>query len=112
TSTEELPGDSAQIAIVDGEWVILDGERQVLHREGGDGPIGLDLGEGALLQGSSEIQDRRTHRILIADSTGLVEVGDAGADRIAEANGVPARPQASGDELTAAWVGASTAALW
>lgn len=106
----ELPGADSQLAIVGDSWAILDTDRQLLLREGEDA-VQLDLDGGALLQRSSTIDELLEGRVVVADQSGLIAVGGS-AERIANANGTPARPQAVGGEFVAAWVGTTSASMW
>ena len=107
---EEVPDEGVQLAIVAGEWVLFDAANGLLWREGG-AITRLEVSGAALLQGSSTAEAGT--EALIADEAGLWAVGrGGGVDRVAEADGVPARPQQVGEEATAAWIGSSEAALW
>lgn len=105
---DEVPTAGVQLAIVAGEWVLFSAESGRLWRAGG-GSAELELTGEALLQGSST---GAGGDVLVADEAGLWSVGrDGAARRVADARGVPARPQQVG-EMTAAWVGSAGAGLW
>lgn len=111
----EVPAQGVQLAIVAGKWVLFDEGNGLLWREDLADPVELDTTGVALLQGSStgvaggEIAGTDA---LVADEAGLWAVDrDGRAERIAEASGVPARPQQAG-ELAAAWIGSSGAGMW
>lgn len=111
----EVPAQGVQLAIVAGKWVLFDEGNGLLWREDLADPVELDTTGVALLQGSStevaggEIAGTDA---LVADEAGLWVVDrDGRAERIAEASGVPARPQQAG-ELAAAWIGSSGAGMW
>ncbi|QZY53491.1 hypothetical protein KVY00_10965 [Leucobacter tenebrionis] len=129
TETEEAPpdaGEGAQLAIVAGEWVLLDAESGRLWREGSGRPVEFGVGGDALLQASStagastagaspgraEGAGLGDSEALVADGSGLWSVSAQGAERIAEAAGVPTQPTQVGAGRYAAWLGPSGASLW
>ncbi|WP_449276940.1 Ig-like domain-containing protein [Leucobacter sp. GX24907] len=108
---EGIPTERLQLAIVGGDWVILDLEGGELWREGRGDAAELDLEGTAMLQASSARAAGAD--ALIADEAGLWSVApDGDAERIAEADGVPAKPAAVGEHRYAAWIGAGEGAFW
>src|SRR5690606_28784301 len=108
---EGVPEEQVQLAIVAGDWVLLDPEGGELWREGVADPIPVDVSPSARLQASSG--EASGSDVLIADESGLVRVTEAGqAERIAEADGVPTQPIAVGAERYTAWLSSSAGALW
>ncbi|MFA5712473.1 Ig-like domain-containing protein, partial [Mycolicibacterium sp.] len=105
---EEVPAEGVQLAIIGGEWALLDATGGRLWREDGTA-ADVELVGSALLQGSST--GGSDTPVLIADEAGLWAVGD-GVERVSTAEGVPARPEQVGDDLVAAWIGSTSAALW
>ncbi|MBK0417597.1 hypothetical protein JD276_00910 [Leucobacter sp. CSA1] len=113
SETPDVPADGIQLAGVAGEWVLLDAESGRVWIEGREETVELDTAGGARLQASSAGTGGGAPRALIADSTGLWAVGKSGsAERIAEAEGLPAQPVAVGDRMHAAWIGPSGGTLW
>lgn len=101
---------SAQLAIVAGDWVLLDAETGTLWREGADQAV-LELAGAPVLQ-SSGVGEGQSNA-LVADASGLWSVSKQGsAERIAEADGTPAKPYALGDTLFAAWIGQNGGTMW
>ncbi|MCB1272891.1 MAG: hypothetical protein KDB25_00645 [Leucobacter sp.] len=116
----EAPGDPArsaaagpQLTIAGGAWALFDAESGRLWRSGAATPVRLATVGTALLQGASAARDADA-TVLVADTGGLWAVGAWGGEpmRIAEASGVPARPEQVGDEMVAAWVAAGGATMW
>lgn len=111
---EGVPGATVQLAIVAGEWVLLDTEAGELWREGAGDPVPIDLAGDPKLQASSTVSAGTD--VLVADTDGLwqIEGGGAGAEaqRIEEYAGSPAQPMQVGDDRFAAWLGASDGRLW
>lgn len=105
---EEVPGEGAQLAILGGDWVLFDAESGRLWREGAPA-VDVETAGTALLQGSHT--GGTTGTVFVADDLGLWQLGER-AERIADAEGVAARPEQVGTEMVAAWVGAASAALW
>ena len=102
-----VPAVGVQLAIIGGRWVLFDADSGTLWRDRGD-PIEVDVVGRALLQRSSLDGDN----VHIADEGGLWRVDRDGAvTLVAEAAGVPARPEVAG-ELVAAWLNGSGGQLW
>lgn len=99
----------AQLAIVAGDWVLLDTEAGEIWREGSDEPVALDLQGSPLLQASSTPEAGA--EVLVADGGGLWSVAEE-AERVTAFEGVPARPIQQGSERFAAWLGSGEGRLW
>lgn len=106
---EEVPGDGVQLAIVAGDWAILDAAEGELWREGSNDPVEIGLESDAKLQASST--ERAGEHVLVADSAGLWRIGD-GAERVESFSGTPAQPIQLGEDRFAAWLGSSEGRLW
>ena len=107
-------GDAAapQLALVSGDWVLLDPESGSLWREGG-ATASLDLDGSPVLQASGGDGTRDGRAVLVADTGGLIRVSPEGdAQRIVETTGTPARPSYVGDVAYAAWLGQNSGAMW
>lgn len=101
--------EQAQLAIVNGEWVLFDAASGRLWQQSGGDAVELAIVGNAKLQASTTASDE----VLVADDDGLWQVGrDGSAERIAQASGAAAQPRRVGDETIAAWVGASEARMW
>ena len=109
---DRVPGEDAaepQLTLLGDDWALLDGADGRLWR-GASEPVELSLGAAAKLQAPT---DRARDDIRVADDGGLWSVSRSGeVAREVEADGVPARPTAVDGELVAAWLGASSGALW
>ncbi|QNN63990.1 hypothetical protein H9L06_08610 [Leucobacter denitrificans] len=107
--------ESAQLALVAGDWVLLDGETGALWREGGES-VTLELEGAGVLQASGEGDGPGAgggSAALVADISGLWRVSQQGnAERIAEAEGTPSQPRSVGGVRFAAWIGQSDGTLW
>ncbi|WP_449283237.1 Ig-like domain-containing protein [Leucobacter sp.] len=108
---------SPQLALVGGDWVLLDGESGEFWREGGS-RIVLDL-QGAPRLQASDVErgpggtPGQDDDVLIADAAGLVRVAEDGVQtRAVEANGTPAQPVSVGGQRYAAWLGQNSGTLW
>ena len=117
---EELPAAAAgltgaQLALVAGDWVLLDADTGTLWREGARETT-LELDGAAKLQASGPGDGRGAGggtAALIADVSGLWWVPAQGdAERIAGANGTPAQPSTVDGTNYAAWIGQNSGALW
>ncbi|MGW9019989.1 Ig-like domain-containing protein [Leucobacter chromiiresistens] len=101
-----------QLALVAGDWALLDPESGALWREGG-ASTELDLDGSARLQASGGDGAREGRSVLIADTSGLTVVDAEGeAERVVETTGTPAQPVYIGELAYAAWVGQNSGALW
>lgn len=116
----ELPAEakgleSAQLALVAGEWVLFDSEAEMLWRQGAD-PASLSLTGSPRLQASGVgVGDAGGggNDAVIADVSGLWRVSKQGdAALIASAEGTPAQPRPVGTTLYAAWIGQADGTLW
>ncbi|UOQ59895.1 Ig-like domain-containing protein [Leucobacter rhizosphaerae] len=105
-----VPAEGVQLAIVDGAWVLFEPGEGRLWIDGIDEPVSIDTDDSAKLQASST--EAAGAEILIADRGGLWRVLDGEAERVADAEGVPAQPVAVAGDRVAAWIGQETAALW
>lgn len=108
---EAVPAEGVQLAIIEGEWVLFDTEAGLLYAQGRGEPVAVDTDGVGVLQASTV----RGDEALIADEGGLWQVpltGTAGAQRVAEASGVPAQPQFVSGEAVAAWISSTSATLW
>ncbi len=105
-----VPESGVQLAVVGGSWVLFEASSGRLWLEGAEEPVSLDTGEEARLQASSARD--AGNEVLIADGSGLWRVAGGEAERVAEADGVPAQPVSVGAERYAAWIGPSEAAMW
>lgn len=112
------PGEGSQLALVGGDWVLLDAEAGTLWREDA-GEISLDLVGEAKLQAStvsstpSDTPGGDIDDVLIADGGGLWHVSaDGQTERVAEAEGAPAQPVQVEGIRFAAWLGPSSGTLW
>lgn len=107
--------ESAQLALVDGDWVLLDADTGTLWREGSDA-VTLETGGTAVLQASGEGDGAGAGggtAALVADVSGLLRVSKQGEiERIAEADGTPAQPQSIDGVRYAAWLGQNDGTLW
>ena len=102
---------SAQLALVGGEWALLDSEGGALWREGG-AEAQLELSGTPKLQASGPA-DGQGSGALIADVSGLWRVTKQGeATRIVSADGTPAQPRAVEGTRFAAWIGQNGGTLW
>ena len=103
------PTEDVQLAIVAGKWVLFNTTNGDLWREGGAGPIGIEISGVAQLQDSSA-SDKG---VLVADEKGLWVVDNSGSvERTVSAAGVAAQPRFVAGQAVAAWVGAVTANMW
>ncbi|MEV8336838.1 Ig-like domain-containing protein [Leucobacter sp. NPDC077196] len=103
---------SPQLALVAGDWVLLDPESGELWREGG-ATASLELDGSARLQASGGDGTRDGRRVLVADTSGLTVVDAEGAsERVVDTTGTPAQPVYVGDVAYAAWIGQNAGALW
>ncbi|WP_058594056.1 Ig-like domain-containing protein [Leucobacter chromiiresistens] len=115
--TREVPAEAGdapapQLALVAGDWALLDPESGVLWREGG-GSTELDLDGSARLQASGGDGAREGRSVLVADTSGLTVVDAEGeAERVVETTGTPAQPVYIDEVAYAAWVGQNSGALW
>lgn len=113
SSAAELAG--AQLALVSGDWVLLDAESGTLWRQGA-GEVALELDGAARLQASGEGDGRGSGggtAALVADVSGLWRVpAQGGPERIAEGSGTPAQPSSVDGTRYAAWVGQNGGTLW
>jgi hypothetical protein len=107
---EEIVADDAQLAIVAGEWAILEPEAGRLWREGAGEPAEIDAAGDPRLQASSAAA--AGDAVLVADAAGLWSLHDGELVRVAEAAGVAAQPVSLGAERYAAWIGQAGARLW
>ncbi|MEJ6488236.1 Ig-like domain-containing protein [Leucobacter sp. USCH14] len=113
----EAPGAAGdapapQLAIVAGDWVLLDPESGRLWREGGISTT-LELDGSARLQASGGDGTRTGRTVLVADTSGLTSIDAEGeAERVVDTTGTPAQPVYIGDVAYAAWVGQNAGALW
>lgn len=105
----------AQLALVSGDWVLLDGESGTIWRENA-GSVALKLDGAPRLQASGAGDGPGAGggtAALVADVSGLWRVpGQGDPERIAEASGTPAQPRAVDGTLFAAWVGQNIGTLW
>lgn len=118
--TVELPAAARaivdpQLALVSGDWVLVDAEIGTVFRSGGsetsvafEGAPRLQLsgaGDGPGAGGGTDA--------LVADVAGLWSIRANGeAERIVSADGVPARPAQVDDTTIAAWIGQDSGAMW
>ena len=101
-----------QLALVSGDWVLLDPENGELWREGAPAAT-LELDGSARLQASGGDGTREGRTVLIADTSGLTAVDTEGAaERVVETTGTPAQPVYIGETAYAAWIGQNSGALW
>ena len=101
-----------QLALVSGDWVLLDPENGELWREGAPA-VTLELDGSARLQASGGDGTREGRTVLIADTSGLTAVDTEGAaERVVETTGTPAQPVYIGQTAYAAWIGQNSGALW
>ncbi|MFD5599094.1 Ig-like domain-containing protein [Leucobacter sp. NPDC058333] len=101
-----------QLALVAGEWALLDTESGELWREGG-AKVTLELDGSPTLQASGGDGARDGRNVLIADTSGLMSVNSEGtAERVVETTGTPAQPVYVGDVAYAAWIGQKSGSLW
>ena len=107
---EDIAADDAQLAIVAGEWAILEPEAGRLWREGSGDPARIDAAGELRLQASSTAA--AGDAVLVADAAGLWSLQDGELARVAEASGVAAQPVSLGAERYAAWIGQDGARLW
>ncbi|QMU97063.1 hypothetical protein FVO59_07375 [Microbacterium esteraromaticum] len=112
TTLADAPEGDADLAmtVVGERWALLQPGESRLWIAGQDDSIGLDVAEDARLQDGAA----RGDVLLIADSGGLVSVPLSGGDaeRVAEADGVPAAPVVVGSTSYAAWIGTDAGTLW
>ncbi|WP_336659108.1 Ig-like domain-containing protein [Leucobacter sp. USHLN153] len=107
-------GDAAmpQLALVSGDWVLLDAESGELWREGG-ARAEVELDGSAILQASGGAGVRGGGDTLIADASGLIRVSEDGeASREVETTGTPAQPKYVGNTVYAAWLGQNSGVMW
>lgn len=109
---EEAHGlEQAQLAVVDGDWVLFDPATGTLWRQGHQATQ-LELDGTPVLQASGAGFGTRDEA-LIADVSGLWRVPlEGAAERIAEATGTPARPSVVNGDFFAAWIGQNSGTLW
>lgn len=101
-----------QLALVAGDWVLLDAENGDLWREDGT-TASLELDGSATLQASGGDGTRDGRRVLIADTSGLLTVdADGTVQREVETTGTPAQPAYIGNVAYAAWLGQNSGAMW
>ncbi|MEB4615193.1 Ig-like domain-containing protein, partial [Leucobacter sp. M11] len=99
-----------QLALIDGDWALLDPDAGLLWRAGVAEPRALDLSGTAQLQASGPGHDGAA---LIADEAGLWRVGAEGTpERLAVAEGQPAQPRSIAGQQHAAWLGPEGGTLW
>lgn len=106
------PASTAGLAmtVVGDTWALLDLDEGRLWLSGRGDPIGVDVGEGAVLQAGSSSGDE----VLIADGDGLVAVSlsSGEATRRVEATGIPAAPVVMDGRAFAAWIDTGSGTLW
>lgn len=103
-------GDDLSMTIVNEQWVLFSASTSTMWIESLDSSLVLDVAGDAVLQwGASSGKS-----VLVADSSGLVEVALNGSTvaRIARSQGVPAAPVVVGDISYAAWITTTTASMW
>ncbi|MBK0421665.1 hypothetical protein JD292_06215 [Leucobacter sp. CSA2] len=108
---EAVSGRAAdpQLTLVGNEWALLDTRDGRLWRQGAD-ESKLTAGASVRLQAPSS---KPGADVLVADENGLWSVPKGGTPkRIAEANGIPAKPAEVKGTLYAAWLGPSSGSLW
>lgn len=109
------PVVSPQLALVGASWALLDAEEGRLFN-GDAEATPVELGPGALLQGSSGSAGTASatprDAVLIADQEGLVIVTRDGQSSRVAAAGIPARPIEVDGARYAAWLGAGSGSLW
>ncbi|GAA2177449.1 Ig-like domain-containing protein [Leucobacter tardus] len=96
-----------QLAVVDGDWVLLDTQNAVVHRARG-GETALETTGEPRLQASGS-----SGGVYVADTAGLIRLGEDGSgERVASADGAPAQPVPVDGSIAAAWLGQQSGALW
>lgn len=96
-----------QLAVVDGDWVLLDPESGSVYRER-SGETALPLDGEPRLQASGS-----SGGVFIADSAGLLSLNDDGAaERVVNAAGAAAQPIPIDGSIAAAWLGQQNGTLW
>ena len=103
-------GDGLDMAIVNSHWVLMSASARTMWIEGLDQTVALDVAGDALLQSGAT----KGNSVLVADSTGLVEVALDGSNvaRVATAQGTPAAPVVVDGVSYAAWVSNTSASMW
>ncbi|MGO1539507.1 MAG: Ig-like domain-containing protein [Leucobacter sp.] len=105
--------ENLQFAIVAGDWVLFDAESGSLWRDGAESVVEVDTDASAKLQASGIGGGAALEAVLIADSTGLLQVPvSAAPERVVEADGTPAQPVTVGNDRYAAWLNTSGGTLW
>lgn len=104
--------DEAQLTLLDGAWALLDDG--TLWRAGDADGTALEVEGEALLQAASgATTGPLAGEVLVADTAGLIAVAEGGgAERVARADGTPARPVEVDGSRYAAWLGQSGGELW
>lgn len=99
-----------QLAVIGEQWVLVDAADGLVWRDGGSGPVEVEIGADALVQQGAA--DGRA--AYVADAEGLVSVPLDGGDpeRIVDAQGAPAQPVVVGDEVNAAWLAPEGGRAW
>lgn len=109
---DEAPSADATLAltVVGSTWVLLDAAEGRAWIAGRSEPVPVDVeGDAVLQRGSSGGEVAYA-----ADSNGLVAIPLDGspAERLVEAEGVPAAPTAQGGDVIAAWLGQQSGTTW
>nr|WP_236779183.1 Ig-like domain-containing protein [Agromyces seonyuensis] len=107
----DAPGADTRVelGLVGSHWVLVDADGGRVWIDGGT-PIDAGFGADALVQASAAAGDE----LFVADSSGLVSVDlrTGAAERLVEANGVPAAPLVVDGTAYAAWIGQTGGTLW
>ena len=110
---EALPAEAhdlnaADLALIAGKWVLLNPESGEIWQEGGDSAQAPLAGPGLLQFSAAASRD-----IYIADPAGLWRLSPGGEfERVASAEGEPARPAEIDGAIGAAWLGQQRSTLW
>lgn len=110
---EALEAETLQFALVADEWVLLDADAGQLWRAGAEDSVEVTIDATAKLQASGDGAGPTGDGVLIADTTGLLQVtGDGTAERIVQTEGTPAQPVTLGAAQYAAWLSQAGGTLW
>ncbi len=110
---EALPAEAqdlsaAELALIAGKWVLLDPESGEIWQEGGGWAQAPLAGPGLLQSSATSSRD-----IYIADPAGLWRLSPGEEfERVASAEGEPARPTEIDGAIGAAWLGQQRGTLW